>query len=276
MMQATTEYPARNTGGMLSSSLRRSVRLIALGAHIVAGLGIATWLFPRYSNEQRNHAINRWSRRLLHIIGLRLRVHGRAANVTEPVLLLSNHVSWLDIYALNANNPARFVAKSDIRTWPVIGRFCTSTGTLFVNRNNKHDVRRVNTEIARALQEGNDVALFPEGTTTDGTMIQPFRSALLQAAVDNHTLVQPVYLRYLDARGNITTLPAYYGDISLGGSLWRLLGTHGLCAEIHYLPPLRANEEGNRRTLARATETRIRDQHERLCCTSIPSPTREE
>ncbi|SFN28670.1 1-acyl-sn-glycerol-3-phosphate acyltransferase [Formivibrio citricus] len=246
-----------------SASLRRGVRLAALGVHVAAGLGIARWLFPRYPEARRKRSIHRWSRQLLRIVGLRLAVHGQAAPADKPILLLSNHVSWLDIYALNAISPARFVAKSEVRSWPVIGTLCTRTGTLFVDRNSKHDARRVNTEIAQALQGGSDVALFPEGTTTDGSAIRPFRSALLQAAMESRALVQPVYLRYLDAGGSPTTLPAYCDDISFGQSLWRLLGARGLRAEVHFLPPLRA-EDIDRRELARTAETLIRERHERL------------
>ena len=263
-MPAATEALARATGLPFSASLRRGVRLLALGIHIAAGLCITTWHFPRYTEEQRRHRIRRWSQQLIRIIGLRHCVYGQPASTAAPLLLLANHVSWLDIYALNAISPARFVAKSEVRSWPVIGRLCSDCGTLFVDRNSKHDAQRVNAEIAGALQEGSDVAIFPEGTTTDGTTIRPFRSALLQAAMDQHALIQPVYLRYLDADGTPSPLPAYYGKISFGQSLWKLLGASGLRVEVHFLPPVRADQENNRRELARTTEAVIRARHDLL------------
>ncbi len=247
-----------------TNSLRGGLRLLAVSSHVAWGLGVAMWCFPRYTKAQRRQAIHNWSQRLLSIIGLQLTLHGQAANVAEPVLLLANHISWLDIYALNAVSPSRFVAKSDVRSWPVVGRLCASTETLFVDRRNKHDALRVNAEISRALHEGSDVALFPEGTTTNGAEIKPFHSSLLQAAIDQRSLIQPVYLRYLDAEGKPTTLPAYFGDISLGASLWKILATRGLTVETHFLPAFRADDQDTRRTLARNAETLIRNRHEQL------------
>lgn len=238
--------------------------MTALAAHIACGLGTVLWRFPRHTQGQRTQKIRRWSQRLLRILGLRLSTHGQPVCSDGPLLLLSNHVSWLDIHALSAVLPARFVAKSEVRDWPIVGQLCTHTGTLFVDRGDKHDTRRVNDEIALALRQGCDVALFPEGTTTDGSGMRPFRSSLLQAAMEEQALIQPVYLRYLDSRGEPSTLPAYYGDISFGASLWRLMGARRLQVELHFLPPLRASQADNRRALAQQIESQIRTHQEAL------------
>ena len=117
------------------------------------------------------------------------------------MLVVANHVSWLDIFALHAVGPVRFIAKAEIERWPVLGGLVRGVGTLFIERARRHDTHRVNQEIARALAAGDIVAVFPEGTTTDGTALLPFKGSLLQPIIDAQGHVQPVAIRYRDADG---------------------------------------------------------------------------
>ncbi|UXY16585.1 1-acyl-sn-glycerol-3-phosphate acyltransferase [Chitiniphilus purpureus] len=178
-------------------------------------------------------------------------------------LLLANHISWLDIFVLNSATVSRFVAKAEIKHWPMLGRLCSAAGTLFIERERKRDTARVGGVMLAALREGHCVAIFPEGTTSDGRCILPFRSSLLQAAIDSHATIQPIYLRYIDQQGNWNDAPAYINQMTLTESLWRLLGTRGLVAEINFLAPF-VVQDMDRREVTRYAEERIKTAHDAL------------
>ncbi len=248
---------------LLRTALRVS-RLSRLGLHLLRGLAAGAWRFPGLTQEQRIVYIQRWSEKLAQILGITVRVQGIAPGLYPPNhLLLANHISWLDIFILNAVTVSRFVAKSEIRSWPLIGRLCHHTGTLFIEREKKRDAARVNNAMIEALQSEHCVAVFPEGTTSDGSRILPFRSSLMQAALESHATIQPVYLRYTDADGNYNPTPAYVDDMSIGKSLWQILGARGLHAEITFLAPFPA-DHADRRHLTQFVEARIIAAHRAL------------
>ncbi|SMC15869.1 lyso-ornithine lipid acyltransferase [Andreprevotia lacus DSM 23236] len=228
-------------------------------------MGAVAWIFPRYSQPQRVAHIQRWSAKLTRILGIHVRVQGLAPGVYPANhLLISNHISWLDIFVLNAVTVSRFVAKSEIRSWPIIGKLCCGTGTLFIERAKKRDTARVGQDMLSALQAGHCLAVFPEGTTSDGGRILPFRSSLLQAAVEGNTTLQPIYLRYCNTSGQRCALAAYIDDVSFGQSLWRILGNRGLTVEINFLSPIASNQVEDRRSLTRTVEARIQAAHNAL------------
>jgi 1-acyl-sn-glycerol-3-phosphate acyltransferase len=130
-------------------------------------------------------------------------------------------------------------------------------GTLFIERERRHDTHRVNREVAQALEAGDIVAVFPEGTVTDGKTLLPFKGSLLQPIVDAAGHVQPVAIRYRTPDGAPSTVPAYVEDITFIGSLWRICGEPALVVELTALPPVAARQQ-HRRGLARQTETAIR------------------
>lgn len=199
----------------------------------------------------------RWSRRLLRLLQVEARVHGEIAAHAGNVLIVSNHISWLDIFVLNAHRPARFVAKSELARWPLAGRLIRDAGTIFVERERRSDTRRVNHRAAEALLHGDIVAVFPEGTTTDGTTLLKFHGSLLQPIVEAGGHLQPVAIRYKDAGGALSTAPAYLGDETFARSFWRVCGQRRLVAELHATDPLQARAR-HRRELARAAEDVIR------------------
>lgn len=148
-------------------------------------------------------------------------------------MLVSNHVSWLDVYAINAWHSPRFVAKSEIRSWPVIGWLCAQTGVLFVERARKRDAHRIMHAIADALRGGESICVFPEGTTSNGMQLLPFHANLFQAPVTAAAPIRPVALRYrIAATGELTTIPAYIGDMSLLDSVNAILNGPPLVAEV--------------------------------------------
>jgi 1-acyl-sn-glycerol-3-phosphate acyltransferase len=179
------------------------------------------------------------------------------AGLPGNLLIVANHVSWLDIFVLNAVQPSRFVGKAELRTWPIVGRLVTACGTLYIERERRRDTHAVNRHAAHALARGDVVAIFPEGTTTDGRDILPFRGSLLQPIVDAGGHVQPIALRYRTPAGEHSDAPAYVGETSFIESFWRLTGEPRLVVELHVAAPLPARAR-HRRELTRAAEAAIR------------------
>lgn len=235
------------------------VRLIRLGLHILAGALTILLLFPFLKPDERDRRVVAWARKLLAIVRVRVKVRGRPPAVRgEGALIVANHVSWLDIHVLHSLLPSRFVSKAEVRDWPLIGWMAARAGTLYLERTRKSDARRVNEEMAVLLRAGECLALFPEGTTTDGTRLLPFYPSLLQPAVVAGARVWPAVIRYRHPDGRINLEAAYCDDISLGQSLRRILAQDGILAEVSFLSPI-ASAGLHRRELARLAETAIRE-----------------
>ncbi len=225
--------------------------------HVAAGLATTSLVFPLVKPPTRRVLVRRWSGKLLRLLRVGARVQGRLDAHRGNVLIVANHVSWLDVFVLNAQHPARFVAKSELGAWPLAGRLIRGAGTIFVERTRRHDTRRVNHHAARALEAGDVVAVFPEGTTTAGHEVLRFHASLLQPVVETRGHVQPVAIRYRDAAGRHTSAAAYVGDDSFAASFWRICGARALVVEVLAAAPLPA-QHGDRRALARASEAAIR------------------
>lgn len=195
----------------------------------------AVWL-PRLHVQSQRELVRRWSAGILRILHVIPRVSGNIpANDDLPVLLVANHISWLDIWSINAVFPVRFVSKSEVRDWPVIGWLAVRTRVIFIERARRHDTARVSGMTAKALGEGDAVCMFPEGTTSDGTRVLPFRSSLLQAPIDAGVNVLPLAIRYPSETGGVNTGVAYYGDITLWQSLCSVLAQRQIPVELHFL-----------------------------------------
>jgi len=241
------------------SAFRRALRIGRLLAHVLHGLFILTFRFPRLRPAARRETIRRWSARLLRIAGVRLAIRGGGgAPAAGPhgTMLVLNHVSWLDVYAVLAVMPARFVAKSEIRAWPLIGRLVSGAGTLFIERGSRRHARHTNHAIADAMRAGDVIAICPEGTTTEGDRLLPFHAALFQPAVEAGAQVLPLAVRYLDAHGDPTLAAAYVGDTSLASSVWQVVGARGLSVELRFGEEIAAGG-ADRRDLARRSEQAI-------------------
>src|SRR5688572_26270486 len=124
--------------------LTQAYRCVRLIAHLIIGCAIAGAVFPLVSNATELRIIRRWSRRLLHILNVRLEVHGRMPGGPAPTMVVTNHVSWLDIWVIHSVCPVRFIAKSDIRAWPLVGWLIARAGTIFIQRTRRHDTARIN------------------------------------------------------------------------------------------------------------------------------------
>ena len=240
-----------------AQSLRRWARVARLALHLARGLTIAALFFPLQSARHRKFEIERWSRQLLKILNVRLSVHGSPATYrSRAVMLVANHVSWLDIFAIDAVVASRFVAKSEVRGWPLIGWLCERVGTLFIQRARRHDTARINHAVGEALTAGDVFAVFPEGTTTDGSTVLKFHASLLAPALEAGAAVQPVALRFERSDGSLCTEAAYDGDKSLWDALMGITSEREIVAQVSFLEPIAA-EQNHRRDLARIARDAI-------------------
>lgn len=243
--------------------LWRSAALIAL---LAAGLLILFTVYRFLLKPRQARIKQAWSRLLLRVCGLRVRtLSDPHVHLEQPALIVLNHVSWLDIFVVNAAVPATFVAKSEIRSWPILGWLVSGTGTIFVERGSRHAVRHTNRQILRRLAQGEHVAFFPEGTTTDGAMLLPFHASLFAVALpdgdhsNQGVVIMPAALRYTQ-RGKFSAIPAYVGDQTLVNSIMKILAAKGLEAHLHWLDPLPSAESGmTRQQLAQRAEAVIRE-----------------
>lgn len=202
-------------------ALRGSWRLARALAHAIRGWFTIRFEFPRLTPTQREERVQQWALGMLHVLGIELVVRGTPPS-HGPVLLVANHISWLDILVLHAARYCRFVSKAQVRHWPLIGTLSTGAGTLYIERESRRDAMRVVHKMTDALRAGDRLAVFPEGTTSDGRTLLPFHANLIQAAVSAHVPALPVALSFVDRNTRqLSRGPCYVDDDTLVGSLWR-------------------------------------------------------
>jgi 1-acyl-sn-glycerol-3-phosphate acyltransferase len=237
----------------VSRSLVGAWRLARTVLHGLHGLAIVLVRFPALDTPARQRRIQWWSRGLLDRLGIALHAQGTPAPGGK--LIVSNHVSWLDIMAIHAVCPeARFVSKADVKSWPLVARLVDSAGTLYLERERKRDAMRVVHQMAEALAAGDTVAVFPEGTTGPGREVLPFHANLLQAAISTGTRIQPVVLRFADRVHTVSPAAEFIGDTTLAQSLWRLACADALAVHLTLLAPLATAHADRRRMAQRLRE----------------------
>jgi 1-acyl-sn-glycerol-3-phosphate acyltransferase len=218
-------------------SLKACWRLLHAVGHALAGWCTIRFAFPKLSRAERNARVQAWSKRMLEIMGITLKVQGTPPS-EGPMLLICNHLSWLDITCIHAARHVRFVSKSDVKGWPLIGTLSTGSGTLYIERERRRDALRVVHHMTEALRNGDLIGVFPEGTTSDGRGLLPFHANLLQAAISSGAPVLPAALRFADAAtGETSQAPRYIDDDSLAISLWNTLRAPPLLAIVRFGEP---------------------------------------
>lgn len=246
-------------------------RAVLLSLLVLVGLLILFSVYRFMPLAQRCRTRRLWSRMLLAISGVALQVersHGQTAD--SPMLVVMNHVSWLDIFVLNSVMPATFIAKSEIRRWPLVGWLLVGTDTLFIERASRHAVRHVNHQILERLASGEHVAFFPESTTSDGSMVLPFHSSLFAMAITRTKsadgsvgaavappCVLPVVLRYFQHDAP-SLIPAYIGDQTFLESVLQIISARGLRVRLRMLEPMMPpGPEISRQMLAQMAHQRV-------------------
>lgn len=247
----------------------RAWRLLRFLLHVLQGVATVGLVFPFLPREHRTRLTRRWAAGILDIFNVEVAVRGEAPQAgAAKAVFVANHISWLDPALIMALYPAHFVAKSEIRSWPVLGWLSEKAGTLFIERGKRHDTSRIIRSLSEALNNGERIGLFPEGTTSDGTTLQPFHSSLLQAALLAQAVIYPVAIRYRRSDGSVNTAPAYTGNLSFVASLKRILAQPVIRAELIFAAPVPAAGK-SRRELAHEAERVIAD------ALNLPPPRRE-
>lgn len=212
-------------------------------------------VYRRADAAGRQAHVRVWSQRLLALCGVTLRVHLHGEVLASGALVVSNHVSWLDIQVIDAWRPTPFVAKAEIEGWPLVGWLVKSAGTIFIRRERRSDARRVVEQLAGVLAAEGLICVFAEGTTSDGRSVAPFHANLMQAAVTAGVPVQPLCVMYEDASGRQSMAPAFVGDMSFGASVRQVLAGAPLIAHLHVGEPLR--DLTDRRTAAASAHAAV-------------------
>ncbi|MGZ5199300.1 MAG: lysophospholipid acyltransferase family protein [Telluria sp.] len=217
--------------------VRIAARLVRVLLHLLRGLAICTLVFPWIARERRLARVARWSSQLLDILHVAVEVAPGCPPVAGG-LWVANHVSWVDIFVINAVFPSRFVAKSDVRQWPLIGALTARAGTIFVERSKRRGLRQTVATLAAALAAGERIVVFPEGTSAAQGALLPFRANLFEAALQANVAVQPVAISYFNAEGKLHDAVEYIGSTSFAESMVSILSGKPIRALLHTLPAL--------------------------------------
>lgn len=241
--------------------VRTAGRVVGLIMHVTDGvflalvLAMVRLLTPRACSAMRAELARWWLRTLGRLLGVRVFAHGQPA--PAAVLYVANHISWLDIIALAEVIGADFVAKQEVRGWPLFGWLAQAGGTLFVRRRDANAARHIENHMTFRLAAGRNLILFPEGTTTADDVPKPFKPRLFQAAIRTRSLVQPVAISYQGTR-EFRTRVAFVGDQGLLENLWSLLGTRSVPVTVRFMPPLAGKGACTRSLASAAWESVLR------------------
>ena len=206
-------------------------------AHVICGVCILSFLFPLLNRKQKDRHIQGWSKKLLKIFHMRLHVIGAERLLSSPYLLTSNHISWLDIHVINTFKPVRFVAKSEVRGWPVFGWMAEQLGTVFIRRDSPRHARQVVDQMAEVLKV-ESVCIFPEGTSTSGETVLPFKPNLFESAILAHAPVFPIAIAYRSrSTGLRSDAPVFIGDMGLLESMSSVIGNRDIEVHLSLLEP---------------------------------------
>ncbi|WP_210592092.1 1-acyl-sn-glycerol-3-phosphate acyltransferase [Streptomyces sp. GESEQ-35] len=265
---------------------RAVLRIMAMLAVLLFGIMLMP-VFGSIPASRRSGLVRYWARTVVQAAGIRVRITGAAAP-TGGLLLVANHISWLDIPLLAAVRPARMLAKAEIRKWPVAGGLTAASGAVFIERDRLRALPETVARIAEALRGGAAVVAFPEGSTWCGRAQGHFRRAVFQSALDAGVPVQPVRVHYRFDGGPASTAPAFVGADSLLSSLWRVVTARGLVAEVEIRDEIPAGSHPDRRALAQAAQpgpmggelewTHVavvsEESRARACGAAVPKPRR--
>jgi 1-acyl-sn-glycerol-3-phosphate acyltransferase len=251
----------------ITSRITRYFRISRIVLHTLLGLAIAALVFPLSSRLFRLRLIKWWCKYLLQIFNVRVVSHGHLPPPYETasnIMFVANHISWIDIHALNSIIPTRFIAKADIQSWPVFGYLAKKSNVLFISREKRQDAARIVHATNRSLLDGDTLCLFPEGTTTDGTEIKPFKSSIIQGAIHANAVIWPIAFRYPREDGSVNTEIAYAGETTLIESIQQVLQQKEIVVELHFLAPIATSDltelDKNRRKLTSHIERLIKDE----------------
>jgi 1-acyl-sn-glycerol-3-phosphate acyltransferase len=204
--------------------------------HVICGVCTLSFIFPFLDRRSKDRKIQTWSKHLLKIFNIHLAVQDASLLSNTPYLIASNHISWLDIHVINAFKPIRFVAKSEVEGWPIFGWMAKQLGTVFIRRDSTRHARQVVGQMAGVLKT-ESICIFPEGTSTVGDSVLPFKPNLFESAIVAQTPVFPLSIQYLSTVSKTRSkAPAFIGDMGLFESMSSIIKNRSLCAQITIFP----------------------------------------
>ena len=240
-----------------TSTLIRIFRVTRMVIHTLYGVLITIFILPWAGPNRRDLLVSYWARGLLSVLNIRVVVHGTPPNIDcHRTMFVANHISWIDIHALNSIRAVRFIAKAEIRTWPVFGWLAHKVNTLFIERTKRQDTARIVELASESLRAGDNLCFFPEGTTTDGTHVKPFKNSLLQAAINAEAQIWPLSIHYPRSDGRPNIMMAYHDDVTLLQSIRQVLAERTPVVELRFFPPINATGR-ERRNLSDAARQSI-------------------
>ena len=226
-------------------------------AHAANAAFTLRFLYPHASPARRRALMQRWSAQLLDILGITPQVEGVPPPAPETaVMIAANHVSWIDIFLISAVRPTRFVAKSEIRAWPIAGWIADRAGTLFIRRDQIRDMARIDARVRDVLNQGDCVGLFPEGITTEGDELRKFHTSLFEPAVANGAHEHPVAIRYEHPDGTLCRQLSFAGEVTFMQSLGLVVRQRGVRARVMFAPMV-DTAGASRRDVAKEVEGRV-------------------
>jgi 1-acyl-sn-glycerol-3-phosphate acyltransferase len=244
------------------SLIKKLFRLLAIIVHVLWGVMQVIFSFKGKISPTTvdQIIIKHWFVRFLQLLQVQTRVHGSIDH--KPQLMIANHISWIDILLLNSIYPARFIAKSEIKKWPIVGWLAKKVGTVFVKRGNITDIRRLNKQIYQLLSAGEKVTLFPEGGTSNGQAIQHLYPGLFQSVIpssEEQALgVQPLVIIYT-VNGQLSSTLPFVGDTHVLANFWAILGMKPITADIYITPSIDATDH-TRKSLSECTQKQMQNQ----------------
>jgi len=230
-----------------TSYITRAYRLTRVITHTLYGIFVAAFIIPYAKPNERERVIHNWSKGILKALNIKVHIFGNPPSWdTLSTMFVANHISWVDIHALNSVRTVRFIAKSQIRSWPIFGWFAVKSNTLFIDREKKQDASRVVDTASESLIAGDCMCYFPEGTTTDGTELKVFKGSLMQAAITAKANLWPLAIRYPNPDGTPNVYMAFAGETTLVESIWSIACLQNPVVELEFLPVISSSGHDRR------------------------------
>jgi 1-acyl-sn-glycerol-3-phosphate acyltransferase len=223
--------------------------------HAAAAALILRFVYPRVSHERHRALMRWWSAKLLRILNISTVVAGEPPR-DSAAMIAANHVSWIDIFLIASVRPTRFIAKSEIRGWPIAGWIADRAGTLFIRRDQLRDMARIDARVREMLGDGDCVGLFPEGITTEGDELRKFHSSLFEPAVANGARVHAAAIRYEHPDGTLCRQMSFIGERTFMESMGLIVRQKAVRARITFAPAIETAGV-SRREVAAAVEAKV-------------------
>lgn len=240
------------------STCRAALRAVALVSWLLVILPFVTTFWALRLQGLRGAMGRLFVAGALPVLGMHITTIGKPSAL-RPLMVVSNHASYLDVFIIGAQLPVSFTPKREVRSWPFIGWLCVLADCVFVERRPAH-MEEARTEMAKRIHEGRVLCLFPEGTTSDGKHLKPFKSGFLSLAEQHALPVQPASIAYTHIGHSVITddmreLAAWVGDATFFGHFWNVLGMPGIRATMRWHAPLHLKDFTDRKALTKAAET---------------------